>query len=137
MAKSLEYYRGLPYTKLAEIVLDESPRPYWGARVVELDGCIATGSTEVEAMHNLDHAFDEYIEALLQWGDAIPEPERMHFQLPSIEGLPETSFTSSDFEKFDLTEVVETVTPIDVSSDATGNKAETHETEMAMPEAAG
>ena len=137
MAKSLEYYRGLPYTKIAEIVLDESPRPYWGARVVELDGCIATGSTEVEAMRNLDHAFDEYIEALLQWGDEIHEPEPMRVETTHLESQTVTSFTSSAYERCDPIEVEGTAASHDVSSDATINRAETHETEMAMPEAAG
>lgn len=137
MAKSLEYYRGLPYTKIAEIVLDESPRPYWGARVVELDGCIATGTTEVEAMHNLDHAFDDYIEALLRWGDEIPEPRPIYVDTTVLLSLPETSFTSSDFEKCDPIKVVGSQTPQDIQSDATINNAEKHETEMEMSEAAG
>ena len=73
-SKSLEYYRKQPYTVRSEMVLDDSSRPFWSAQVEEFEGCISTGKTEIEAVNNLHVVFDDYVSALLEWGDNIPEP---------------------------------------------------------------
>lgn len=76
MKKDLDYYRLLPYARRMEREEEEGAEPYWVARVDELGGCIAHGATRPEAILQLNIAFDEYIEAMLEWGKDIPEPER-------------------------------------------------------------
>ena len=76
MEKNLDYYRGLPYTRRAEKRLDEDT-PYWIAWIEELPGCKTDGSTCVEAMANLDVAFDDYIEAKLEFRSGIPMPQKI------------------------------------------------------------
>ena len=35
---------------------------------------MADGSSAIEARHHLQQAFDEYVVAMLNWGEEIPEP---------------------------------------------------------------
>ena len=67
------YYRSLPYSRQAEGIHEDGP-PYWVAWVEELPGCKTDGATFAEAMANLDAAFDDYIEAKLEFGSGIPVP---------------------------------------------------------------
>ena len=76
MKKNLDYYRLLPYSRRVDKEQEEGTEPYFVARVDELRGCIAHGATRAEAILQLNIAFDEYIEAMLEWGKDIPEPER-------------------------------------------------------------
>lgn len=77
MGRKLEDYRALPYTRRAEGVQEEADRPYWVAWIEELPGCKTDGETYAEAMANLDAAFDDYVEAKLEWGADIPLPARV------------------------------------------------------------
>lgn len=70
--KTLEYYMKLPYRM--EIV----PDTYEGGFVAsypELPGCITCGETIAEAVSNAQDAKQSWIEASLEAGDNIPEPE--------------------------------------------------------------
>ena len=77
MKKTLDYYRSLPYSRRAEGVHEGGERPYWVAWIKELSGCKTDGATFAEAMVNLDAAFDDYIEAMLEFGSEIPLPTRV------------------------------------------------------------
>ena len=77
MARDLNYYRALPYTRRAEKRQEDSEH-YWIAWIDELPGCKTDGSTCVEAMANLDVAFDDYIEAKMEFKSEIPLPAKLH-----------------------------------------------------------
>ena len=74
MSKDLSHYRALPYTRRVRLETDEGGG-YFVAYVAELDGVEADGVSPVEAMYNLLSAFDDAIEAMLEWGHKIPEPD--------------------------------------------------------------
>lgn len=74
MKRKLDYYRALPYSRRAEGIHDDDGAPYWIAWIDELPGCKTDGQTYWEAMLNLDAAFDDYIEAMLDFGSLIPVP---------------------------------------------------------------
>lgn len=74
MAKTSSYYRGLPYRRRVRLEHEEAGEEYFVAFIEELDGVEASGDTPTEALFNLQPAFDDYIDAMLKWGDAIPEP---------------------------------------------------------------
>lgn len=75
MAKKADYFRRLPYTRRARIETDEAGKAFFVAFIEELPGVEAVGDTEVEARAGLTSAFLDYIDAMLEWGDAIPEPK--------------------------------------------------------------
>ena len=77
MDKDLSYYRALPYARRAELQQEDSEH-YWVAWIEELPGCKTDGSTCVEAMANLDVAFDDYVEAKLEFKSEIPLPAKLH-----------------------------------------------------------
>ena len=68
-----EVYRSLPYTRVIERVTDEEGT-YYVARYVELPGLMADGETRAEAILHLSQAFDDYVNAHIEWGDPIPLP---------------------------------------------------------------
>lgn len=74
----LNDYLKLPYT----ITLRRDDEGDWVARVQELKGCTAHGSTEVEALEQLHDAKREWIQAALEDHIAIPQPEPEE-ELPS------------------------------------------------------
>ncbi|HZW53998.1 MAG TPA: type II toxin-antitoxin system HicB family antitoxin [Candidatus Elarobacter sp.] len=59
-----------PYTY--ELVRDENGS--WFARVLELVGCMTTGSTEAAALASLHDAMKAWVTDALEQGDAVPEP---------------------------------------------------------------
>ena len=67
----LDDYLRLPYT----ITLRRDEVGSWIARVDELKGCTADGATQAEALADLEIAQREWIEAALEDGLAIPQPE--------------------------------------------------------------
>jgi len=71
--KDLAYYKRLPYTRRVRVEDDDSG-PYFVAFVEELRGVEADGASALEALSNLTDAFQDYIQAMLGWGDEIPEP---------------------------------------------------------------
>ena len=62
---------------------DESGDEYFVAQIEELDGVTVDGRSAIEALHNLRQAFDDYLNAMLEWGEEIPEPR----------GWPDTEIT--------------------------------------------
>jgi predicted RNase H-like HicB family nuclease len=56
---------------------EDAESPYFVAEYRELPGCFTVGNSRSEALANLKDVFDEWIEAKLEWGSAIPEPERL------------------------------------------------------------
>lgn len=74
MAKDLDYYRALPYQRRVERIEEEDGSRYFVARIVELGGCFAAGDSRSEAIANLKEAFDDYVDAWLEWGRDLPEP---------------------------------------------------------------
>lgn len=75
MKRNLAYYHALPYTKVVERE-EKEQEAYFVVRIEELPGCIATGRTRPEALLNIKQAFDEFIEAHLDWGNRLAEPAR-------------------------------------------------------------
>ena len=74
MKKDLAYYWSLAYRRRVDRVDEDDGSRYYVASVTELDGCIASGDSRPEAIANLKAAFDEYIEAMIEWGNEIAEP---------------------------------------------------------------
>jgi antitoxin HicB len=70
MAKTIEYYLGLPYT----IELQRDAEEGWFVRVKELPGCTSQGDTAEEAVAMIQDAMRGWLEVALEMGDAIPEP---------------------------------------------------------------
>ena len=68
--KDLSYFLRLPYT----IVLRRDDEGDWVARVEELRGCTAHGSTTEEAIRHIDEEKQAWIEDALESGDEVPEP---------------------------------------------------------------
>lgn len=75
MAKDLNYYRSLRYTRRCQLFM-EAEKPYWLAWIEELPGCKVEGSSKVEAYKNLGELFDDYVTSKLEWGSEIPEPKQ-------------------------------------------------------------
>jgi antitoxin HicB len=81
----LEYLR-LPYT----IVLQRDSEDDFIARIQELDGCIADGQDEMEAIAHLEFAKRSWLQAALEAGRQIPLPESTE-ELPSGKFLTRVS----------------------------------------------
>ena len=75
MAKGLQYYQGLHYTRRCQLIVDDDAR-YFLAWIDEFPGCKVEGQTKAEAFKNLGELFEDYINAKLEWKDDIPEPVR-------------------------------------------------------------
>lgn len=74
MSKSLDYYRALPYTRSLELVTEEDGT-YFLAFVKEIPWIRAFGDTRDEALAELGAIFMDGLEAMLEAGDEIPEPQ--------------------------------------------------------------
>jgi antitoxin HicB len=72
--KTLDYYLGLPYT--IEVIKDAGDE-YSGlfARVVELPGCMTQADNFEELGEMIEDAMRAWIEAMLEAGRSIPEPQ--------------------------------------------------------------
>lgn len=88
--KTLDYYRRLPYRRRVRIQKEDSGDVYFIAFIEELPSVESDGDTPIEALQGLQAAFDDYIEAALEWGTEIPEPVRWpaSLGLESAEGIP-------------------------------------------------
>lgn len=71
MEKNLNYYLKLPY----KIEIIPSPEGGYAARIIELPGCISQGQTLEEVTANIEDAKICWLEAALEEGITIPEPE--------------------------------------------------------------
>lgn len=85
MSELLNEYMALPYTIRAELVTEDSGDVYWFAQVVEIDGCMATGKTEVEATNRVWKVLRECISTMLKFGDDPPRPKSK--PRPSVEAF--------------------------------------------------
>src|SRR5262245_35939856 len=74
----LDDYLKLPYT----ITLHRDDEGDWVARINELQGCTANGTTQEEALADIEQAKREWIQAALEDGIPVPEPVREEI-LPS------------------------------------------------------
>lgn len=79
VARNAEYYAGLPYTT----VLKRDEDGDIVARIEELDGCVAHGADDVEALANLREIKQAWIEECIASGRSVPEPETCPEVLPS------------------------------------------------------
>jgi antitoxin HicB len=70
MAKTLEYYLGLPYAR--ELIPDTEGG--WFIRIKELPGCMSQGDTPEEALRMIEDAMRGWLAVSLEDGDPIPEP---------------------------------------------------------------
>jgi antitoxin HicB len=68
--KNLQYYLELPYT----VIMRRDEDGDCVARIDELHGCAAHGSTEAQALEALEEAKELWITDCLESGDPIPEP---------------------------------------------------------------
>ena len=73
--KDLDYYLSLRY----RIVLTPEEEG-WSATVPDLPGCIAAGDTQAETLELLEDARRSWLEASLQRGLNIPEPDDVPLQ---------------------------------------------------------
>jgi predicted RNase H-like HicB family nuclease len=73
--KTLNDYRRLPYSRRCQLIVEEGER-FWHAWIEELPGCEIDGQTKAGAYLALSEVFDDYVSTKLEWGSAIPEPER-------------------------------------------------------------
>ena len=70
MAKTVEYYMALPYTR--ELVSDATVG--WGIKIKELPGCMSQGETPEEALRMIEDAMRGWLEVEIEAGSPIPEP---------------------------------------------------------------
>ncbi len=70
-----ENLASLPYAVVVIRDTDSEGKPVFVARNLELDGCMADGSTSEEAIENLKDARADYIQVLLLSGEKVPLPE--------------------------------------------------------------
>lgn len=77
----IQYYLSLPYTK----TLKRDDEGDIVAMIAELDGCVAHGKDEAEALHNLREAQAAWVEAAQMAHQDIPPPE-------IVENLPSGKF---------------------------------------------
>ena len=73
--KSIDEYMKMPYR--TEIVPDAEEGGY-GISIPELPGCISCGETVESAVANIEAAKREWINAAIEDGIEIPEPDRLN-----------------------------------------------------------
>lgn len=71
--KDVRYYRRLPYTRRVDIRTDAEP-VYYVASIAEIPFIMVDGDTPEEAVAKLAEMFDDCVAALIDSGEAIPEP---------------------------------------------------------------
>ena len=69
--KNLDYYMSLPY----EITITPSPEGGYVATIPDLPGCITQGDTRVEVLEMIEDAKICWLEAALDLGESIDEPD--------------------------------------------------------------
>ncbi|WLR42563.1 type II toxin-antitoxin system HicB family antitoxin [Bacillus carboniphilus] len=74
-SKDLNYYLSLNYSVVINKVNDDGDDYFFG-RVSELGGCHTTANTIATLIDELEQVKREYLEIKLQFGDAIPEPDK-------------------------------------------------------------
>jgi predicted RNase H-like HicB family nuclease len=56
------------------VILEHAEGSNFSAYVPDLPGCVSTGGTREECLHNIREAIAVHIEGMLEDGDPIPEP---------------------------------------------------------------
>ena len=69
--KTLNYYMSLPY----DIVITPSPEGGYVAKIPDLPGCITQGETRLEVLEMIEDAKLCWLEAALDLGESIDEPD--------------------------------------------------------------
>ena len=72
--KTADYFRSLPYTRRVRLEEEADGDAYFVAFIEELEGVEADGANPTEALANLTDAFEDYLSAMLEWGEPVPEP---------------------------------------------------------------
>lgn len=76
MKKDLDYYRSLPYSLTVDrFEEEEDGETYYRASYEELPHVKGVHEERLMAVRLAKELFDSYIEAQLEWGGEIPEPE--------------------------------------------------------------
>jgi predicted RNase H-like HicB family nuclease len=98
--KTIAYYRQLPYTRRVRRVQEDNGESYFVACIEELGGVEADGDTPTDALANLADAFQDYITAMLEWREMIPEPKVWPASLgwESAVGRPTATVDIAGFE---------------------------------------
>lgn len=71
--KNLNYYLDQPYNIIIKPIRDESG-DYYAARVLEFDGCIATGDSLQDTHEAIYEVLEGFIEDMMENEEEIPEP---------------------------------------------------------------
>jgi antitoxin HicB len=74
ISTEIERLRALPYTYATRKEDDGS----WFAQIKELRGCMTVGDSREEALEMLDDALVTWLEAAIEDGVVIPEPQQEH-----------------------------------------------------------
>lgn len=83
MTKNLQYYRGLPYTLDVERFVEEADgETYFRAVYRELPNVKGIHRDRLLAISLAKELFDAYVEAQLEWGEEVPEPEAVRYRKP-------------------------------------------------------
>lgn len=75
MDRDLNYYVRLPYAMIVAPQTATDGSTVWVAEHPELDGCMAHGDSQQEAIANLEDARRLYLETMLDDGLTPPEPQ--------------------------------------------------------------
>lgn len=84
LEKKLSYYMSLPY----EIKITPSPEGGYVATIPDLPGCIPQGETRLEVLEMIEDAKICWLEAALDLGESIDEPDwdlyngRLNLRIP-------------------------------------------------------
>ena len=84
LEKKLKYYMSLPY----QIVITPSPEGGYSAKIPDLPGCITQGETRLEVLEMIEDAKLCWLEAALDLGEPIDEPDwdlyngRLNLRIP-------------------------------------------------------
>lgn len=76
MKKDLAYYRSLPYRRtIRRFMEEEDGEIYFCVSFAELPHVKGIHTNHLEALRLAHELFDAYVQAQLEWGEPIPEPE--------------------------------------------------------------
>ena len=83
MKKDLAYYRGLPYRmELGRFEEEEDGQRYYCASYIHLPQVKGVHQDRLMAIKLARNSFDSFVEARLQWGEKIEEPETPRYREP-------------------------------------------------------
>lgn len=83
MKHDLAYYRSLPYRlDVTRFVEEEDDALYYCAAYVQLPEVKGVHEDRLLAITLAKELFDSYVDAQLEWGEPIPEPESRRYREP-------------------------------------------------------